>query len=94
MLAPRFAPERRDVAIEAHWQNSTARRKSRWGRGRPLGQEEMERGRQNLAQQTQPACEKAAEKEGEKETEKEAGEVAVEVAADELKAEERRAAFR
>jgi hypothetical protein len=82
------------VAIEAHWQNSTARRKSRWGRGRPLGQEEMERGRQNLAQQTQPACEKAAEKEGEKETEKEAGEVAVEVAADELKAEERRAAFR
>jgi hypothetical protein len=82
------------VAIEAHWQNSTARRESRLGRGRPLGQEEMERGRQNLAQQTQPACEKAAEKEGEKEAEKEVGEVADEVASDGLKAEERPAALR
>jgi hypothetical protein len=36
--------------------------------------------RQNLAQQTQPACKKAAEKEGEKEIGKEAGEVADEVA--------------
>jgi hypothetical protein len=47
---------------------------------RPLGQEEMERGRQNLAQQTQPACEKDAEKESEKQAEKAAGEVGDEVA--------------
>jgi hypothetical protein len=42
----------------------------------------MERGRQNLAQQTQPACEKAAKKEGAKKAEKDAGEVTNELVAD------------
>jgi hypothetical protein len=37
--------------------------------GRPLNKRRWSMGGKNLAQQTQPACEKAAKKEGEKEAE-------------------------